>query len=932
MNGNPFKAPIFVFLMCWAILTAGKSFAQPASPAGGEDSSSDEQAGQENAQMTMEQIRDEELRIQNDLNRLDALDRSDTLNRSDAVNQALDQAEGTIVQATPKQEVSAHLVLVEQASDSQAFAGQIPAKEAPVQAAPVPTASVGSTPPTPSTNTFKISGEARAAMGIDSGGNAIFRRANADLNERNWRILSDAGLNHDINTYDPAIFSRLKLVMDASILSSVVSFHLNLVADPWSYTGKSNAQLVRGEGGDTAKVQYLFWGNTGYTLNTIINTLKNGDSFALPEVKVHGNTVPATRVTSTFTNIFDIPAAHIDYSFQPVREAWVDIKPNDEFKLRIFPMAYEDQALTTDDPLRLSNNMEWWAESPWIDGWQQGNLNTGASPVNFTKGQWDKSLSYYTKDSDGQRLTALRGVSLQAKPTDETSLDATIATPKTLWENYDNMTALAGAARLKQFMGDLFYIGAVGTMHQGYNDNIQTDAENYAGAVDAGLMVLKGLKLSAEYAASKSFYDETSPQYTTKNHGNAYYVALTTASNPGDEDILRSKDYFGIHPISKNEDFYKSTIYAARMDQGFESSLSDYHGTRSDSFWDDHLTFYPSTYRYLPGIEPGMSQYDMEPFAIGNGIDYGRTVMSWRGDVNLMEGKFQGLADVRHVTDNDSHNIENVTRLQGTYEATDRLTTKALFLWDALPKTTAGVDPFLIVDNTAGQSLANTAVHGGKDPSLKTGSLGARYALTDWSALNGVWELTNDVNLNTDSFPQGDLNSSYFTTYTQNNRVYEQSIPFLYDQGSFHQAPYAYYNIFKTGLELTPNDQWHIYLDYTRNPNAFAGNIDDNMSHFGIEASYVPTRRVGFFTRYTLSRGYDINRLVNDHDLDFRDYHNFFFEMRMKLPKDVLMSIEYGVGPAYNIATSTSNPSLAFYATAVLQTQHIVRIIFDKKF
>ena len=844
MNGSPFKASFFVFLMCWAILTAGKSLAQ-------------------------------------DFPNLIVPD------KTSVVNAALDAYE---------------------AHPPRAF-----------------------TPSAPSPNTFKISGEARAAMGIDSGGNAIFTQANADLNERNWRILSSNGLNNNIDTYDPAIFSRLKVVMDASILSSVVSFHLSLVADPWSYTGKSNAQLVTGEGGDTAKVQYLFWGNTGFTVNSIVNTLQNGDSFALPEVKVHGHTVPATTIHSTFTNIFDIPAAHIDYTFFPVREAWVDIKPTDEFKLRIFPMGYEDQALTTDDPLKLSNNMEWWAESPWIDGWQQGNLNTGATPVSFYKGQWDKSLSYYTKDSDGQRLTALRGVSLQAKPTDETSLDATIAIPKTLWQNYDNMTALAGAARLKQFIGDMFYIGATGAMHQGYTSNETLDAENYTGGVDSGLMVLKGLKLSAEYAASRSIYDETSPGYKTKYDGNAYYVALSTASNPDEEDILK-KDYFGMNPVDQKETFYKSTIYFARMDDGFESSLANYHGTRSDSFWNDHLTFYPSIYRYLPGIATGLSEYDMIPFAIGNGIDYGRSVVSWRGDVNLMEGKFQGLADVRHVTDNNSHNIETVSRIQGTYEATDRLTTKALFLWNALPKTTAGVDPFLIVDNTAGQSLANVTVQGGKDPSLKTGSLGARYALTDWAALNGVWEYTNDVTLATDNFPQGDLNSSYLTTYVQNGRVYETSVPFLYDQGSFEQAPYPYHNIFKAGLELPLTDKWHVYLDYTRNPNKFAGNIDDNMSHYGIETSYLLTPKIGFFARYALSQGYDINRLVNDHELDNRDYHNFYFETRMILPKDLMMSIEYGVGPAYNIATSTSNPGLAFYATAALQTQHIVRIVFDKKF
>ncbi len=791
--------------------------------------------------------------------------------------------------------------------------------------APSPQASI---PPVP-TNTFKISGEARAAMGIDANGHAVFTRANADLNERNWRILSDAALNRDINTYDPAIYSRLKVVMDASVASAVVSVHLNLTADPWSYTGKSNAQLVTSASGwgDTAKVQYLTWGNTGYTVNSIVNTLQDGDSFALPEIKTHGNMVPATSVTSSFGDTFNIPSAKIDYTFFPVREAWVDVKPTDQISLRIFPMGYEDQALNSDDPLKLSNNKIWWEQSPWINGWQGGTLNSGAAPVDFTKGQWDRTLSFFTRDSDGQRLTALRGVSLDWKPGDETSLNATIASPKTLWQDYGDIVAVPASVRLKQFIGDLFYIGTVANAHQGFVDGTR-DAENYTGGVDTGMILLQGLKLSGEYSISKSRYDETTPAYASKYRGNAYYVSLESASNP--EDML-NKDYFGVVPVEKGDNFYKTRVFYARMDKGFESSLSNYHATRDDSFWSDHLTFYPSDYRYMPGIAPSQTEYDFEPFAIGNGIDYGRTSIGWRGEVDLMHGKLQGLADVRHVTNSSGNNIETVSRTQWTYKPTDKFTTKVLLLWHALPKTVAGVDPF-VTNGDTGQNLVNTTVVGGKDPSLKTGSWGARYALTPWAALNGVWEYTNDVTLATNNFPQGDLNSSSFITYTQNGKIYRRVYPFLYDQGSFQQAPYDYLNIFKTGLELTPSEKWHIYLDYTRNPNGFAGNIDDNMNHYGFETSYVPVPKIGFFVRYTLSQGYDINRLVNNRSLEYRVYNNVFFETRMVLPKDVMMSIEYGVGPSYNIQTSSTDPSLAYYSTSVVGTQHIVRIVFDKKF
>jgi hypothetical protein len=793
--------------------------------------------------------------------------------------------------------------------------------------------STGST----STNTFKISGEARAAMGIDSGGNAIFRRANDDLNERNFRILSNNAFDQNINTYDPAIYSRLKVVMDASVLASVVSVHLNLTADPWSYTGKSSEQVVTSNFGDTAKVQYLWWGNTGYTVNQIVHSNLDGNSFNLPETKVTNNIVPAQTQAGNFTpnDQFHIPAMKLDYTFMPVREAWVDIKPTDQLKLRIFPMGYEDQALTTDDPLRLSNNREWWAESPWIDGWQPGNLNTnvGGGPT-FLRGQWDKTLSFFTRDSDGLRLTALRGVSLDANPTDETSWKTTIASPKTLWQDYGDISTLAASSRLKQYIGNLFYVGTTADVHQGYN-NGNKDAENYTGGVDTGIIPVKGVKVSGEWATSKSRYDETTSAFTTKFHGNAYYGSIEASTNP--EDMI-NKDYYNYLPIEKTDNFFKTRFYFARMDDGFESSLSDYNGTSGDSFWGEHLTFYPSDYRYLPGVSPGLSQYDLAPFSIGNGINYGQKVISWRGDTDLLNGKLHGLLDFRRVTDNrDDNNIETVTRTGWTFDATDRLTTKLLFIWHDLPKTVAGFDPFLKVDNFANQPFLSTdpngiPIKGGEDPDLKTGSLGARYALTDWAALNGVWEITNDITLGTNDFPQGDLNSSSFTTVIQNGKRFEVPVPFLFDQGSFDQPPYQYHNIFKSGLELTPTEKWHIYLDYTRNPNKFAGNIDDNMNHYGIETSYVPTPKIGFFARYTLSQGYDINRLVNNHSLENRDFNNFFFEARMILPKDVTMSIQYGVGPAYNVETQSTDPALAFYATTVLQTQHIIRIVFDKKF
>ena len=140
-------------------------------------------------------------------------------------------------------------------------------------------------------------------------------------------------------------------------------------------------------------------------------------------------------------------------------------------------------------------------------------------------------------------------------------------------------------------------------------------------------------------------------------------------------------------------------------------------------------------------------------------------------------------------------------------------------------------------------------------------------------------------------------------------------------------------HIFKTGLELVPMDKWHIYLDFTRNSNVFAGNIDDNMNHFGIESSYLITKNWGLFGRYTYSRWNDLGQLSKTiPEIDYRGYHNVYFSTHWVFAKDSWLSLEYGVGPAYNVATNVFDPRLAYYASTVLNTQHIFRLSVLKKF
>ncbi|MBF0122658.1 MAG: hypothetical protein HQL21_04520 [Candidatus Omnitrophica bacterium] len=787
---------------------------------------------------------------------------------------------------------------------------------------------------------FKVSGEVKMGVGVEDN-NVFGMTADGNLNERNWRIIDDRGLNRTENTFDPGVYSRLKVVLDAVIEDSV-RMHLNVTVDPWSYTGKSSMKTVMGTWGDSINIQYLTWGNNPYTIARTYNGMLKGDSTNIGEIKVKGRKVPALTVRGAWENqwgqyaTWDIPEMKMDYTFNPLRELWFDFKTGDKGYIRVFPMAYDNQALTSDDPLHLSNNKSYWEESPWLQDWTRGNYNALAttpllvSQPSFTKGMWDRSFANYSRDSDGTWLTALRGVTLDMKTNEEGTLKAVVATPKTLWQDYGDVTAVPGSIRLKQFVADRLFVGLTGNMHIGIVDNHRIDAENYVKSADMGVVPLDGMEINAQVSSSDSVMDQTNSTYKSRKHGDAYFVSMELASEG--EDVL-NKDYFGLVAPKGAPMFAKTRFFFGKMEDTFESSLANYHATRDDMFWSRHLTFYPSPYRNMPGTAPTMSHYDMEPFALGNGLDYGRKVFGWRGDVSLFEDRLKGLGDTRYVMtdDKEGKKIEAVSRTQWEYMATDKLVTKMLLLHHGLPKTTAGKDPFIVSGNTA-EPLDNTAVAGGDDPSLNTGTLGLRYQLTDRVAWNGVWERTNDFTEATDSFPNGIFNSGYNGTYAEDGRIYSASVPFLYSQGYFDQAPYAYHNIVKTGIEFKPSDQWDIYIDYTRNPNKFAGNIDDNSNHVGIESSYRLNEKWGFFTRYTYSRMYDLYTLVNDDVLDYHSYHNFYAEARYCHTKRSKLSLMYGVGPAYNIGVQGINPSLAYYSTPSVETQHIVRMIYQQKF
>ena len=780
---------------------------------------------------------------------------------------------------------------------------------------------------------IKISGESQIRLGVDTR-DTIWKRANWDLNEKNWRIMSGAAFDRHENTFDPRVYDRLRVNLDTDNESGL-GFHSNITVDPWSFTGKSSKFTITGTGGDSAELELKYWSNTGYTINESIDTLKNGDSFTLPEIKVTGGETsgPVTR-TSAYNNTFTIPQVKIYRDFQPVRELWFDYK-EDNLKLRVYPIAYENQALTFDDPLKLSNNRIWWEDSPWLRSWKHGNFNSGASPVDFTKGYWDNTLSFFTKDSEGQRLTSLRGFSFEFNPQEETSLVTSIATPKHLWQEYSNVDNFISATRLKHSITEDLNLGLTATTRFGYNldNHNKLDARNLVLGTDMGYEIVDGIMANFEVAYSRSKYDITDPIYQTESRGNAYYFSLL-GRFPRQSIMDTEHGYDGIQPEKEENSFTKFRFFVSRMDENFDEPLSSYVETRDDESWSRHIHFRKPFKYYYQGENQLLSWDDIKNYAIGNGIDNGRSVIGFRLESLLCDKKIDNLFDVRNVHDSDHKFVENVAREELSWDINDKLTTKLLGIYHRLPKTKAGFDPF-VFDPRTGRYFTNTSIEDGKDPSVTTGSLGLEYEFFDWLALNGIWEYTNDISLAYDNFPRGTFNtaSRSFISFSEEDNRYRDILASLYNQGFFPTPYYLFYNIFKTGLRFNPMEDLDIYLDYTCNPYKKAGQVDDNMNHVGLEVSYSPTPKWGLFFKYTYSRWQDLDKLQQGITEAFGHY-NLFTELVFRKSADEDITFQYGeasrnpyMGGVLDIGWDPYGGSLR-----TIDTQHILRLYYRRRF
>ena len=779
-------------------------------------------------------------------------------------------------------------------------AAQIPAP--PMIATPQPLSPLPEPSEVATVSPLKISGEYRMGFGITEE-DFIWKEADANRigvpGEKNWRYLWG---DKRQNTYDPRIYSRFSLDMNYDT-DSPLDVYGKIVIDPWTFIGTSDVTVTRGGGlppNSPVHFKLKYWSNTGRTINEAYRS-SAGDVVYVPEIKViKGNTTPVIPTYApNDTPWTDIPIVGIKRMYRPLRKFWVDYT-EDEYMFRVFPLAGQAQALTTDDPLVLSNNHVYWEGSPWLDEYEPSMVFARlGDPIK--RGRWIKTIPFLAKDSDQERLTFLRGAHFEGDF--NSSLEATIATPMNLWDNYDRVTSIPGAVRFKKEFGDNL-LGLTYTLKMGL-DNDELEALNQAGGVDFSYQVLPELGLYAEVAGSWIKINEEE-QVETSYGGMACKVGL-------------------LNEIESDYGFSDVELSFTYMHEQFYPALSNYAHTRRDQFYSKHIRF--------SELAP-----EDEAIRLGNGIDRGRNVVNIKGAGKSLDDKIEFLLNCRNVSRSSGGYVETVLRAEADYQATSKLTSKFLALYQHLPKTTAGFDPLINTKSSYSFSsgtldfneedtfLVNDAIEAGKDPSIGTFSAGVRYDFNQTLAAEGIYELTNDPL----DFPRGLINEVSVGTVTTDNVVYDRLIPFLHHQQPFGLPPYKYYNVAKAKIIYRPVETLTSALSYVYNENKFATGIDDNINHLALEIDFIPNQKLTIGAKYIYSSSIDIHRLVEDEGQNYDEHHNVFLTASYNISQDQTITFQFGEFVSYRPIEGMHTP--ANWSLSTLDTQHIFRLVYKGMF
>lgn len=752
----------------------------------------------------------------------------------------------------------------------------------------------------------RVSGSWRIAAGANSR-EIILNDSNADLQERNFRFIFGEDL---ANTYDPGIYSRALVNVEADATDRWKIF-AQAVADPWSVVGTTGEQVLRSDiGGETIRYDLKYFGAFNGTINETFRT-DNGDAVTFPVIEVEdGRTVPTVvRGFNDFNPAtngipFSIPEHDIDYEFRPMRKLWADLE-QDDWHARFFALADESQALTTDDPLGLSNHRDYWQQSPWLYQYEPVRHFSDGS---IKRGYYSDTLSFLARDSDGNRLVLLRGVSVEAD-LGRTYLVGTVASPYTPWdEEYFSGDNVPAAVRIKHYATEDLLLGGTYTFRSGLVNDSVADLWQ-AGGVDLAYRGYEDLVLTSQIALSNRQREiNTDDRLRADTEGMAYHAGAERAFDRGGEDGGSLKVTF------------------TQMDREFQTPLSRYSNTRDDRYWGKHLSFEP-----LPP--------DLDPFRLGDGIDHNRTVLRVQWKEKLFKERFENLFDARQVLRTDGYGrVETVVREEATWRWTDRLTQKGLVRWQGLPRSESGVEPFISSFYFLGEEDASTlafqnaAVREGEDPSRWTFSTGLQYLLGDCWTLEGAVEHSNDI----PDFPRGLLNSTFRDANRRIDGVLtERLTSFLYGQEAFGAVPpYDYFTIWREKATWRPDPKLRIIFHAAQNSYKLAGPIDDNINHEGVSLGFDPNERLALFFDYTHSRMIDVARLISSNysERDYAGHHNFYASCDWRLNSRAVLRAEYGVFGLGARSSLVTPYSTGGFSLPTLDTEHLLRLSMNGDF
>ena len=757
---------------------------------------------------------------------------------------------------------------------------------------------------------WKISGDYRISLGATED-DFIWKDANADYHNMpgdvSWRYIYGKDRH---NTFDKKIYSRYRASIEGPITDNLDAY-AQMVIDPWTFVGKKRV-FATGSNGDSLELEYKYWSNVRSTINETYRT-DRGDIVSIAENKVHDGRTSVGRysgLTDWGTNTFTIPEQEIDRMYVPIRKLWLDY--NDEpYHARVFLMSSQDEALSSDDPLRLSNNKVWWEESAWLDRYEPSKVFNRAgtsAPSGYTgltqplkKGQWVRNLSFVAKDSEDDFLTFLRGVSFGADFDNGASVDMTIATPRNLWDEYEQATSIPAAIRVKAPISDKFTIGGLYGFKGGMRHD-SLEAINNTAALDGTYQLFDNTEIVGEIAVSNLMVDEASGY---------------------DNDYTGAAGKFGIKnqgPLKATGgagDRYEVEASIASMSDDFFPGLSSYRFSRREFEFAKHI--------YFDDLDPRN-----EEIMFGDGLDIARNAINLNAFAEFPDAGIDTKFDFRAVFSDGNEHIEDVYRVETTYKTTPKLTLKGLAFYKHLPDTTAGYDPLINAKNSYSAFtdyfayedlwLENAHVEGDKDPSIGAFSLGAKYDFTDYFSGTGIYEITNDPK----DYPRGLLNNVWVGDFYEDDVVWDRIVPFVYNQSSFGLPPYDYYNIYKLRFSYSPFRPIDIGLRYTYNDNKYSMIHDGNGTSQGVEIKYRPCERMTLGFLYQYARQRDIYKeFVLNQGMNFDGHHNMFASMEYQLNRDQKLSLSYGEYLGYGYSDPEKSESIT-----ALDTRHIVRLTY----